>query len=200
MWLGSWYEEINPWMGEQAKDERFVWLSCFGMPLNAWSYSTFKDIGNIWGQFLMVDENTLKESSFVRAKILIATDHAHPIHGHLEMIVDKAKYHIRILEEESFRSIESSFFPYIVYVSALGNKDAQEDVDDVDTSSDDREEFADVEANNGAQENEVEKSAEMEENVKVANPTNSKSLSGKFSDKVHGWAIIEKESSLAAIV
>lgn len=33
----NWFEEIKPWDGEQAKDEHFVWLACFGMPLNAWS-------------------------------------------------------------------------------------------------------------------------------------------------------------------
>lgn len=69
-WLEILLEEINPWKGEQASEERFVWLACFGKPLNARSYPTFEHIGSIWGQFLKVEENTLKESSFEKAKFL----------------------------------------------------------------------------------------------------------------------------------
>ncbi|KAF7134407.1 hypothetical protein RHSIM_Rhsim08G0091100 [Rhododendron simsii] len=36
-WLELWFEEVNPWNGESAKNERFVWIACFGMPLNAWN-------------------------------------------------------------------------------------------------------------------------------------------------------------------
>lgn len=59
-WVINWFQEIEPWDGEHAKDERFVWISCFGMPLQAWSKQTFKDIGNKWGEFIQVDDSTLK--------------------------------------------------------------------------------------------------------------------------------------------
>lgn len=42
-WISNWFEEIKPGNGEQAKEERFVWLSCFGMPLNAWSVPMMKE-------------------------------------------------------------------------------------------------------------------------------------------------------------
>lgn len=70
--LTGWFEELSKWDGEQAKDERFVWLACYGMPLNAWSVPTFKEIGQKWGHFIEVDENTLKEVSYERGRILIA--------------------------------------------------------------------------------------------------------------------------------
>lgn len=34
-WLHYWFEEIKPWNGEAAKDERFAWITCYGMPVNA---------------------------------------------------------------------------------------------------------------------------------------------------------------------
>lgn len=54
----------------------------------------------------------------------------------------------------------------------------------MDTSSDEREEHADVEANNGSQENEVEKLANVEANEEMANPTNSKASSGQLNKQM----------------
>lgn len=104
----NWLEDIKPWNGEQAKDERFVWLSCFGMPLNAWSMQTFKDIGGKWGHFLKVDDNTLSGKSYEKGKVLIATEHIHKVEGYMELVVDGLSYSIRVEEEESFRKIASS--------------------------------------------------------------------------------------------
>lgn len=50
-WVINWLKEIKPWNGEQANKERFVWISCHGMPLSTWSMQTFKDVGSIWGDF-----------------------------------------------------------------------------------------------------------------------------------------------------
>ncbi|KAF7139075.1 hypothetical protein RHSIM_Rhsim07G0052100 [Rhododendron simsii] len=61
-WLELWFEEVKPWNGDSAKDERFVWLACYGMPLNAWNVPTFRAIGSRWGCFIEVDSNTLEES------------------------------------------------------------------------------------------------------------------------------------------
>lgn len=73
-WLSVWFEEVKPWNGDQAKDERFVWIACFGMPINAWTATTFRAIGSKWGHFIEVDGNTLRENSFEKGRILIATE------------------------------------------------------------------------------------------------------------------------------
>lgn len=57
-WLLNWVEEIKQWNGEQASEEWFAWISCFGMPINAWSYQTFKDIDCKLGHFIQLDEST----------------------------------------------------------------------------------------------------------------------------------------------
>lgn len=84
-WLSIWFEEIKPWEGEAASEERFVWLSCYGMPLNGWAYANFKLIGDSWGQFLKVDESTLKEESFTKGKNLIVTNQSQSIIGSIEL-------------------------------------------------------------------------------------------------------------------
>lgn len=107
-WLMGWFYEIKPWEGDQAKDERFAWIACFGMPLNAWSVSSFKMIGDKWGQFLEVDENTLKEGSYEKGRFLIATEKTRKIEGHIQLQIEGKKFMVRVEEEESFRIIKSS--------------------------------------------------------------------------------------------
>ncbi|KAI8543847.1 hypothetical protein RHMOL_Rhmol08G0251200 [Rhododendron molle] len=69
-----WFYESKSWNGQAACTERFVWLCCYGMPLNGWSNNFFKSIGESWGSFISTDESTMKMSSFAEAKILIATN------------------------------------------------------------------------------------------------------------------------------
>lgn len=149
-WIANWFEEIKPWEGEQANAERFVWLSCYGMPLNAWAFPTFKEIGNKWGQFLQVDESTLNCSSYVCAKILIATNQIHKVEGCLDLIVDKLKYSISVIEEDSLRFIKHSFFD-ISSELAMKKYGSNEEDDDREAKKDEVEIIADVESKYGAQ-------------------------------------------------
>lgn len=46
-WWKIWFEELKPWNGEAANEERFAWLLCFGMPLNGWSIPNLKLLGTL---------------------------------------------------------------------------------------------------------------------------------------------------------
>lgn len=49
-WLNEWCESAHEWQhGLVFEQERYVWLSCYGVPLNLWSFITFNSIGkNLW--------------------------------------------------------------------------------------------------------------------------------------------------------
>ncbi|KAF7153398.1 hypothetical protein RHSIM_Rhsim01G0047800 [Rhododendron simsii] len=51
--LQRWFSEIKSWEGQAACIERFVWLCCYGIPLNGWSNTSFKAIGELWGDMDM---------------------------------------------------------------------------------------------------------------------------------------------------
>ncbi|GJR29993.1 RNA-directed DNA polymerase, eukaryota [Tanacetum coccineum] len=51
--------------------ERIVWVDIEGVPLRAWSQSTFKKIGAKWGEVMRLEEN--KEDMFARKRICIKT-------------------------------------------------------------------------------------------------------------------------------
>lgn len=107
-WSQLWFEDLRPWGGEQAQEERFVWISCYGMPLNVWNVPSFRAIGSNWGHFIEVYENTLKEASYEKGRLLIATEHPSKIEGKVQLIVDGKRYMVRVEEEQSFRIVKSS--------------------------------------------------------------------------------------------
>ncbi|KAF7143126.1 hypothetical protein RHSIM_Rhsim05G0075400 [Rhododendron simsii] len=107
-WLLGWFDEVKPWDGEQAKRERFAWIACYGMPLNVWNVPSFRAIGSKWGHFIEVDENALREKSYEKGRLLIATDNFRKIEGIMQITVERKVYEIIVEEEETFRIISSS--------------------------------------------------------------------------------------------
>lgn len=130
-WLELWFEEIKPWSGEAAKDERFVWIACYGMPLNAWNFPSFRAIGSSWGCVIEVDSDTLREASYAKGRILIATENHNKIEGEVQLVVDGGNYRVRVEEEESFRTIPSINMAPSFEISSE-NKEEDDDVDRVE--------------------------------------------------------------------
>ncbi|KAG5561213.1 hypothetical protein RHGRI_004292 [Rhododendron griersonianum] len=104
------------------------------MPLNAWNVPSFKAIASNWGHFIEVDDRTLRELSFEKGRVLLATDNPNKIVGIIQLIVDGSKYNVRVEEESSFRVVTSSS-----QFSSFGSKVVGEEEDDVDRSKDDKE-------------------------------------------------------------
>lgn len=120
-WWNLWFETVKPWSGEAASHERFAWLNCQGIPLNAWNASTFKRIGEIWGRFVLVEEDTLKESSFATGKVLITTKVDGIINKWICLEVGGVKFDVKVVEEKSFYS------PVTGEIPGLVNNDIQND-------------------------------------------------------------------------
>lgn len=72
--IKNWFVSLKPWNGESSSLSRIVWINCRGMPLSAWSNSSFRIIGELWGEFLGLEENTREAVSFDVGKMLIVTD------------------------------------------------------------------------------------------------------------------------------
>lgn len=100
-WMAQWFTLVKPWQGEPASIERFVWLSCYGMPLNSWNAESFKNIGEIWGYFIRVDDETLKDFSFTKGKVLIATEEQSRIQRWIRLDVGGLRYDVLVKEESS---------------------------------------------------------------------------------------------------
>lgn len=101
-WMKLWFEKVAPWKGETASLERFVWLSCRGVPLHGWNVTLFVKIAEVWGKFVLLDEQTLNGSSFCAGKVLIATEKRGKIDEWIKVIVGESEYEVKVEEITSF--------------------------------------------------------------------------------------------------
>ncbi|KAI8561507.1 hypothetical protein RHMOL_Rhmol04G0345400 [Rhododendron molle] len=91
--------KVKPWEGQAACIERFVWLCCYGVPLNGWSNSSFKAIGELWGTFISTDEPTLRLTLFAEAKMLVTTSEFKEIDEWINIEIEDKWYRVKVLEE-----------------------------------------------------------------------------------------------------
>ncbi|GJY44030.1 RNA-directed DNA polymerase, eukaryota [Tanacetum coccineum] len=68
-----------------AAKERIVWVDIEGVPLNAWSRSTFQKIGSKWGELVVLEDGY--EDLFARKRICIMTSHTENILESFKLIV-----------------------------------------------------------------------------------------------------------------
>lgn len=135
-WMKLWFENVKPWTGEPACLERFVWLSCKGVPLSAWNISTFKRIAECWGSYILVDDQTLRDGSFAEGKVLIVTEELHRIDKWINIRVGALSYDVKIMELSSVNSPDEveiiQLMSKIPAQSPAPNKGVGEEEDDVD--------------------------------------------------------------------
>ncbi|GFZ08924.1 hypothetical protein Acr_20g0007320 [Actinidia rufa] len=79
---------------------RLVWLNCHGIPLHLWHYQTFSKIGKIWGDVIMLAEDTIKNLSFAVGKVLISTTVMESINKTVELDNNGSLSQIRVMEEQ----------------------------------------------------------------------------------------------------
>ncbi|GAU49890.1 hypothetical protein TSUD_133660 [Trifolium subterraneum] len=68
-WWGAWFSKLKFWSSGVLSQRREVWLAVWGVPLQRWGLDFFLKIANSFGEFIMVDDNTLRETSFVTGRV-----------------------------------------------------------------------------------------------------------------------------------
>ncbi|OMO62744.1 hypothetical protein COLO4_32924 [Corchorus olitorius] len=85
------YEKIVQVLSETA------WVSCFGVPIHAWNPTTFKNIAELWGDLVSLNESTLFLKYFSKGVMLLMTDQQ-----------DKIEETIVLCKEKKYFSQDSS--------------------------------------------------------------------------------------------
>ncbi|KAH7862923.1 hypothetical protein Vadar_011144 [Vaccinium darrowii] len=96
----NWFNSFKPWNGEVAGESRLIWLKCRGMPLTVWNAASFKRLSEIWGDFITLDVETLKEESYDVGRMLIATEHPQKIDDWINITARGKNHRVKIWEEE----------------------------------------------------------------------------------------------------
>lgn len=60
-WLGEWFHWVKPWSPDLISDERFIWIKVDNLPLHAWNPAFLKKIGDYWGQFITINDSTMRK-------------------------------------------------------------------------------------------------------------------------------------------
>lgn len=98
--IRSWFSSFEPWNGDTASLSRFVWINCWGMPLNIWCHNSFKRIGEMWGEFIALDVETIHGLSYDVGRLLIVTEKQHRIDEWINICVKGRNYKVKVWEEE----------------------------------------------------------------------------------------------------
>lgn len=96
----NWFKLIKPWNGEVAGESRIIWLKCRGMPLTVWNVASFKRMGEIWGEFITLDVETMKEESYDVGRLMIATEQPQRIEEWINITVRGKIHKVKVWEED----------------------------------------------------------------------------------------------------
>ncbi|KAI8010589.1 hypothetical protein LOK49_LG06G01681, partial [Camellia lanceoleosa] len=100
-WIKEWSDSVRVWkQGMLLDQERVVWVSCYGVPPNLWSFNTFNSIGRQWGQVIEVDDDTLKLKNLQCGKVRIATSCMESINESMILDCRGVLYPVKICEEQ----------------------------------------------------------------------------------------------------
>ncbi|GJT62359.1 RNA-directed DNA polymerase, eukaryota [Tanacetum coccineum] len=99
--ISSWFSSIKPPINSFVSNERIVWISIEGLPINAWTSNTFSKFAQKWGDLIVIIKGVVY---WIRAKELDA-------------------WVPKFLNESDNSSSEDDF-----YDSDEGNKDDEEEI------------------------------------------------------------------------
>ncbi|GKD52948.1 RNA-directed DNA polymerase, eukaryota [Tanacetum coccineum] len=94
--VGSWFSRLCDAQSDFVSRDRIVWVDIEGVPLHAWSRSTFFKIGSKWGEVMELEEN--KDDMFARKRICIKTVHEDNILEKFKIIVQGKVFVVRAKE------------------------------------------------------------------------------------------------------
>lgn len=98
--LRIWFLEVK-WSPDLKLDnKRVVWWSCYGVPLNIWNTVIFINIGNYWVDFITLDEETSKGSSFAVGKVKIIINIFASIDQKIYLEAKGCSYFVRVMEKQ----------------------------------------------------------------------------------------------------
>lgn len=70
-WWKEWFSEIKRWEAGMVDGRRDAWFRVYGIPIHVWSTEFFMSLGEKWGRFICIDENTAKGEVFDVARIMV---------------------------------------------------------------------------------------------------------------------------------
>lgn len=90
--LPQWFSSIELWHNQRIKPSKSTWISCYGIPLNAWNTQTFVSIGKL-------DESTAESIAFDKGRMFIVTDFLECINEVIHVKIKGDIFPIKVIED-----------------------------------------------------------------------------------------------------
>nr|GEW11707.1 RNA-directed DNA polymerase, eukaryota [Tanacetum cinerariifolium] len=94
--INSWFSSLSPWTPHFVVQDRIVWIDVEGIPLRAWSKTTFNRIARKWGELVFMDDSNNANKYSLR--ICVKTTFFHLIVESLKVIIKGKVYVVRAKE------------------------------------------------------------------------------------------------------
>nr|GFC15994.1 RNA-directed DNA polymerase, eukaryota [Tanacetum cinerariifolium] len=94
--VSTWFRRLCNAQSDFASKERIVWVDIEGVPLNAWSRSTFQKIASKWGEMVEIEDGY--DDLFARKRICIKTSQTENILESFKIIVKGKVFWARVKE------------------------------------------------------------------------------------------------------
>ncbi|GKD68869.1 RNA-directed DNA polymerase, eukaryota, partial [Tanacetum coccineum] len=121
MGVASWFSHLCNAQQDFIANERIVWVDIEGLPLHAWSHTTFLKIGSKWGEVMEVDDVKGKvfrvrakelfvwSPSFIDAPEVVHYSDDEFVKGDVENVVETSKFNNVEVESDS-EVVSDTFF------------------------------------------------------------------------------------------
>nr|GEV35789.1 RNA-directed DNA polymerase, eukaryota [Tanacetum cinerariifolium] len=96
--INSWFSSLSPWTPHFEVQDRIVWIDVEGIPLRAWSKTTFNKIARKWGELIFMDDSNSANKYSLR--ICVKTTFCHLIAESLKAIIKGTVYVVESEEGE----------------------------------------------------------------------------------------------------
>ncbi|GKA23040.1 zf-CCHC domain-containing protein [Tanacetum coccineum] len=104
--VASWFRRLCNAQSDFAAKERIVWVDIEGVPLNAWTRSTFQKISSKWGELVELEDGY--DDLFARKRICIKTSQTENILESFESSPTTNPQHRASLQQHSLRCLFKS--------------------------------------------------------------------------------------------
>ncbi|KAJ9562985.1 hypothetical protein OSB04_008145 [Centaurea solstitialis] len=131
--LSSWLVDFKLWEPHAIPQERLVWLDISGLPIEAWSTITLRQIGDRFGKVLEVDDILFEGNMASSFGVLILSSCFDDICSSFLVKVDGLLYKIKVVEERNRAFFFSSNHSFASEKSS--ENDVNFNLDDLDAEN-----------------------------------------------------------------
>ncbi|KAI8568957.1 hypothetical protein RHMOL_Rhmol02G0241200 [Rhododendron molle] len=174
--LSKRFSSVQAWDNQTIPPSRCVWISCYGVPLNAWCSPTFIEIGELWGDVIKLDELTEKFIAFDKGRMFIITDYLDCINEVVHIKINDVIFPVKVIEDPMAEtSWEKRVFTSIK-IKKGNDKEEKETLVEVDPGDDESLDFDVDKAELGNEMDIVEEVAETNVEAEKAIGTEDRAL------------------------